>query len=77
MVHLCWISAQENIVIELHELERLANFQDLSLMNPSNTTTSADFNVDDSGDLLVTTTGRKYQFDGDIKSLEPSSAVAP
>jgi hypothetical protein len=44
------------------------NGPQLSLMNPSNTPTSANFNVDDSGDLLVTATGRKYQFDGDISS---------
>lgn len=44
------------------------NGPQLSLMNPSNTPTSANFNVDDSGDLLVTTTGRKFNFDGDISS---------
>lgn len=48
MVHLCWISAQENIIIELHELERLANFQDLrnainSLVFKENTVYERDY----------------------------------
>lgn len=48
MVHLCWITAQENIDIELHELERLANFQDLrnainSLVFKENTVQERDY----------------------------------
>ncbi len=44
------------------------NGPQLSLMNPSNTPTHADFTVDDSGELFVNTTQRKYNFDGDISS---------
>ena len=35
-------------------------------MNPSNVTVHTDFTVDDSGELYVTTTQRKYNFDGDV-----------
>jgi hypothetical protein len=42
------------------------NGPQLSILNPSNTPVHSDFTVDDSGELYVTTTQRKYNFDGDI-----------
>jgi len=44
------------------------NGPQLSILNPSNTPVHSDFMVDDSGELYVTTTQRKYNFDGDIHS---------
>lgn len=42
------------------------NGPQLSILNPSNTPVHTDFTVDDSGELYVTTTQRKYNFDGDV-----------
>ena len=42
------------------------NGPQLSILNPSNVTVHTDFTVDDSGELYVTTTQRKYNFDGDV-----------
>lgn len=42
------------------------NGPQLSILNPSNTPVHSDFTVDDSGELYVTTTQRKYNFDGDV-----------
>ena len=42
------------------------NGPQFSILNPSNTPVHTDFTVDDSGELYVTTTQRKYNFDGDI-----------
>lgn len=39
----------------------------ISILNPSNTPVHTDFTVDDSGELYVTTTQRKYNFDGDVR----------
>lgn len=42
------------------------NGPQLCILNPSNTPVHSDFTVDDSGELYVTTTQRKYNFDGDV-----------
>jgi hypothetical protein len=42
------------------------NGPQLSILNPSNVPVHTDFTVDDSGELYVTTTQRKYNFDGDV-----------
>lgn len=44
------------------------NGPQLSIINPSNAPVHADFSVDDSGELHVTSTQRRYSFDGDLSS---------
>jgi len=44
------------------------NGPQLSILNPSNSPVHTDFTVDDSGELNVTTTQRRYNFDGDLHS---------
>jgi hypothetical protein len=43
------------------------NGPQISILNPSNTPVHSDFTVDDSGELYITTTQRKYNFDGDVR----------
>lgn len=44
------------------------NGPQLAILNPSNTPMHTDFTVDDSGELYVNSSQRKYNFDGDLHS---------